>query len=177
MPDEPPEPYDLAGSAAPDAAQRPGAVVPAAPVPGPVRFRVDARLAAVKVVGAVVFLLLAVAFRDDPGRVVFAGIAAAVVAVYAVRDLVAPIRLAADTEGVTLVEGFARRRRLAWSEIERVRVDQRRRLGLRAELLEIDTGETLHLFSGYDLGVPVVSAAEALSALAPQGLTERPAPG
>ncbi len=161
MPDEPDEPDEPA---------------PAAPLPppGPVEFRVDTRLAALKVTGAVVFLLLAVVFRGDPGRTAFAAIGGAVLAAYAARDLIAPRRLSADADGVTVVEGFARRRRLAWAEIERVRVDERRRLGTRSELLEIDTGETLHLFSGYDLGMPVGQAAQALAALAPPGLTSAP---
>jgi hypothetical protein len=44
-------------------------------------------------------------------------------------------------------------------------VDTRSRLGTRSELLEIDVGDTLHLFSGYDLGRPCWEAAEALAAL------------
>jgi Bacterial PH domain len=168
MPDQPDEP------ARPSPASEPPA--PPAP-PGPVAFRVDVRLAALKVAGTVIFLLLAVVFRGDPARTVFAVVGGAVLAGYAVRDLIAPCRLAADAEGVTVVVGYASRRRLAWSEIERVRVDERRRLGTRSELLEIDTGETLYLFSGYDLGVPVGQAAWALAPLAPPGVTSLPDPG
>ncbi|OLE21922.1 MAG: hypothetical protein AUG44_26145 [Actinobacteria bacterium 13_1_20CM_3_71_11] len=137
----------------------------------------DPRLTAVKVAGAVIFLLLTVAFAGDLGREFFGGTATALLAVYAARDLVAPRRLAADAEGVTVVSGFAGRRRLAWSDIERVRVDTRSRLGTRSELLEIDTGDRIHLFSGYDLGTPVWKAARALATLAPPGLTEVPAAG
>ena len=168
MPDEP-EPFadpEAEFTIEPPAAQ----VEPA----GPVRFRVDTRLAAVKVTGAVVFLLLALVFRGDPARTAFAAVGGAVLAGYALRDLIAPVRLAADADGVTVVAGFAGHRRLAWSEIERVRVDERRRLGTRSEMLEIDTGEMLYLFSGYDLGVPVPQAARAVAALAPPGLTQRP---
>ena len=61
---------------------------------------------------------------------------------WALRDLIAPVRLAADADGVTVVTGFARRRRhLPWAQIERVRVDRRDRLGLRSEMLEIDAGD------------------------------------
>jgi hypothetical protein len=170
MPDEPePEPDR-------DPVVRPAAEGPA-PAPTSVSFRVDPRLTAVKVAGAVIFLLLTVAFAGDVGREFFGGTATVLLAVYAVRDLIAPRRLAADAEGVTLVSGFAGRRRLAWSDIERVRVDTRSRLGTRSELLEIDTGDRIHLFSGYDLGAPVWRAARDLATLAPPGLTEVPAAG
>jgi hypothetical protein len=49
-------------------------------------------------------------------------------------------------------------------------VDERRRLGTRSELLEIDTGNSLHLFSTYDLGVSCWEAARVLA-----GLARRPA--
>ncbi|OLB78987.1 MAG: hypothetical protein AUI14_11675 [Actinobacteria bacterium 13_2_20CM_2_71_6] len=145
--------------------------------PTEVSFKVDGRLAAVKVAGAVIFLLLALVFSGDPGRTAFAGLGSLVLAFYAARDLIAPRRLSADTEGVTVVVGFAGRRRLGWDQIERVRVDQRRRLGTRSEMLEIDARESLHLFSGYDLGVPVWEAAQRLAQLAPAGLTEVPTTG
>jgi hypothetical protein len=148
-----------------------------AAAPLAVSFRVDSRLAAVKVTGAVIFLLLALAFSADPERAVFGLVAGAVLAGYALRDLVAPHRLSADADGVTLVAGYASRRRLTWDQIERVRVDQRRRLGTRAELLEIDTGDHLHLFSTYDLGMPPWQAIRALSGLAPAGLTDQPTTG
>jgi Bacterial PH domain len=174
MPDEPYRPDESLWSGDSGWSAEP---VSPPPTPEPVVFRVDARLAAAKVAGAVIFLLLAVVFRGDPGRTAFATLGGAVLAGYALRDLIAPRRLAADAEGVTVVVGFAGHRRLGWSEIERVRVDERRRLGTRSELLEIDTGETLHLFSGYDLGVPVWKAARVLAALAPPGLTSLPDPG
>jgi hypothetical protein len=164
----PPEPAEPARGA-----PGPGETEP----PTSVSFRVDPRLTAVKVAGAVIFLLLTVAFAGDLGREFFGATATVLLAVYATRDLIAPRRLAADAEGVTLVSGFAGRRRLAWSDIERVRVDTRSRLGTRSELLEIDTGDRIHLFSGYDLGTPVWRAARDLAAFAPPGLTEVPAAG
>ena len=147
----------------------------AASPPTEVGFRVDPRLTAVKAAGAVIFLGLTLLSYPDPARALFGGLAALVVGGYTVRDLLAPRRLHADATGVTLVAGFLGRRRLAWEQIERVRVDERRRLGLRSELLEIDSGDGLHLFSGYDLGVPVWQAVRALAALAPAGLVELPA--
>jgi len=137
------------------------------PEPSEVGFRVDGRLTAVRAAGALIFVLIAV-FQDGPAPRVFAGLAALVLGGYAVRDWLAPVRLAADAEGVTVVTGFAGRRRLAWDEIERVRVDERRRLGTRSELLEIDAGESLYLFSPYDLGTSCWEAARTLAPLSPR---------
>jgi hypothetical protein len=64
-----------------------------------------------------------------------------------------------------VVTGFAGRRRLAWGDIERIRVDERQRLGTRSELLEIDAGESLHLFSAYELNAPCAEVAAALEGL------------
>ncbi len=71
-----------------------------------------------------------------------------------------------------MVVGFAGRRRLSWPEIERVRVDRRERLGLRAELLEVDAGDSLHLFSRNDLGAEpdeVLATLLALRSARPSG--------
>ena len=106
-----------------------------------------------KGLGAVAVVVLVFAFgRDDAVQWVLAGAVALGLAVWALRDVVAPIRLAADTTGVTVVAGFRRRRWLPWPEIERVRLDRRVRLGLTAELLEIDADDALFLFSMHDLG-------------------------
>jgi hypothetical protein len=165
---------ELRHSAMPDPPPRP-AETPQPEVSGPppteLSFRVDRRLTAVKVAGAVLFLLLAGYFElsgGDPARVVFAVLGALVLGGYAARDMVAPVRLAADADGVTVVSGFAGQRRLPWAAVERIRVDRRNRLGTRSELLEIDAGETLHLFSGYDLGMPCWEAAQALDAVNPR---------
>lgn len=134
------------------------------PAPTEVAYRVDRRLTAVRMVGALVFALVALV-RSDPASRTIALVAAVVLAVYTVRDRLVPVRLAADAEGVDIVTGFAGRRRIPWSEVERVRLDTRSRLGMRSELVEIDTGEQLHLFSSYDLGVPCWEAARTLSAI------------
>ncbi len=133
-----------------------------------VRFRVDGRLTALKVIAVVIFLAVAIFFRDDLARSLFAGLAGLVVGIYAIRDLSAPVRLAADADGVTVVDGFTGTRRLAWEQIQRVRVDRRRRLGTHSDLLEIDAGDSLHLLSSYDLGVAPCEAARTLA-----GLTRR----
>lgn len=136
------------------------------PEPGPAEWRVARDRPMLTFAGAVVFVLVGLFFgAGDPIRLWVALAAAAGLVAFAVRDLVAPVRLAADHEGVTLVVGFARRLRVPWSEIARVRVDARRRFGVRTELLEIDTGETLHFLSAKELGMPVPDVVSRLGAL------------
>jgi len=141
-------------------------VAPAAPVDS-VRYRVDSRFTAIKVGGFAIFALAALAFHDDRSKLAFTAVAALVFAGYALRDIIAPVRLAADREAVTVVHGYAERRRLEWDEIERERLDQRRRLGTRSVALEIDTGDHIYLFSSYDLGTDPADAVAALEALSP----------
>ncbi len=131
-----------------------------------ISWRVPPKLPAVKLAGVLLLPLLAYLIRrDDPVVWGLAATAAAGLAAWAARDLLVPVRLTAGPDGVVVVAGFAGRRRLAWSQIERIRVDRRRRSGLSSEMLELDTGSTLHLFSQYDLGVPPEEAAERLMAL------------
>ncbi|MBG6101292.1 PH domain-containing protein [Micromonospora vinacea] len=127
---------------------------------------VPASLPAAKLAGAVLLIALGLLFADgDAVRLVLAILAAAVLAGWAVRDLIAPVRLAVDPAGLTVIRGFAGRRLLPWSAIEAITVDRRPRLGLTSEVLEIDAGESLHLFSRYDLGTtPEEVAAELRSA-------------
>jgi Bacterial PH domain len=132
----------------------------------PLSWRVKPVLPVTKLLGAVAVLVLVAAFgRREPVQWVLAAVAAVGLAGWALRDVLVPVRLAADPGGVTVVVGLAGRRRLAWSQIERVRVDRRERLGLRSELLELDAGDTLHLFSVHQLGAEPDEVAAALSAL------------
>jgi hypothetical protein len=132
----------------------------------PLQWRVKPALPITRLLGAVAVVVLVLAFgRDDPVQWVIAGVAAAALIVWAARDLIAPVRLSADTSGVTVVTGFARRRHLSWPQIERVRVDRNERRGLRSVQLEIDAGESLHMFSANDLGADPEDVAEALNAL------------
>lgn len=142
------------------------------PPVGERRWRVAPALPVLKFAGAILFALAGIAVDDDPVQLTLAALAAAALTVWGARDVVVPVRVAADADGVTVVVGFARRRRLAWSQVERVRVDTRPRLGLRTETLEIDTGESLHLFSAYDLGAPPAEVAEALESLRAAGSAE-----
>ncbi|HET8660408.1 MAG TPA: PH domain-containing protein [Micromonosporaceae bacterium] len=155
--------HDDAQGSPPAPGGRPGAV-PTGPH-GTVQWRVDSGRTMLKLVAAVLFALAGVFFGADPPRLALALGVAAGFAAFALRDLLVPVRLAADYDGVTVVTGLAHRRRLAWSQIERVRVDVRPRLGTRSELLEIDTGESLHLFSTHELGAPVSEVADTLTRL------------
>jgi hypothetical protein len=130
-----------------------------------VSWRVNSRLTALKIGGTVLFLLAAVAFLGDPAGLVVSLLAAAALAAFALRDVLAPVRLAADPSGITVVTGFNGRRHVPWDKIERVRVDERTRLGMRSQLLEIDTGDTLHLFSGSELSASCEDVARRLTAL------------
>ncbi len=147
----------------------------AGPVVGPVAdplaagnavaWRVDGRLRAVRLAGVLVFALATWAFLGDPVGTGLSGLAGLVCAGYGLRDLVAPVRLAADGTGVTVARGYAGRTRLDWARVRRLRVDRRSRLGSTSELLEIDTDDELYLFSAYDLGVPPARALAVLVAL------------
>ena len=132
----------------------------------PLQWRVRPVLPIAKLLGAVALVVLVVAFgREDPVQWFIAVVVAAALTGWAVRDLIAPVRLSADTSGVTMVVGFVRRRHVAWPQIERVRVDHRERMGLRNRLLEIDAGDSLHLFSLHELGADPEEVAESLNAL------------
>ncbi|MEJ3742450.1 PH domain-containing protein [Actinomycetes bacterium KLBMP 9797] len=129
-------------------------------------WRVPRKVPLAKLAGAV--LLLAVGLLLDDGdvmRLMVAAIAAVALAGWAVRDLVAPVRVAADATGVTVATGLAGRRHLAWSQIERVRVDARSHWGLQTAMLEIDAGDALHLFTERELGAPPAEVAAALATL------------
>lgn len=152
-------------------------------------WRVPVKVPVLKVVGAIAFLAGGLVLADgDPVRLALAVISAIALAAWAARDVVAPVRLAADAYGVTVIAGFAGRRRLAWRKIEKITLDQRSRRGLRSEILEIDTGESLHLFSRYDLDAPPEEVVATLLAArqravgsahdqATGGIHDRPAPG
>jgi hypothetical protein len=118
-----------------------------------------------KAAGAAMFLVAAVLLARDAAGLALGLLAAGVLGGFALRDVLAPVRLAADPNGVTVVTGFNGRRHIPWAEVERVRVDSQRRLGRRLEFLEIDTGETLHLFSSAELSADCDDVAAALATL------------
>jgi hypothetical protein len=130
-----------------------------------VEWLVPVWLPALKAAGAVVLATLGVLFGDGPAGYLLTGVAAAGLAVAAARDVIARRRLAADPGGLTVVTGFAGYRRVPWPEVERVRVDVRRHLGLSTELLEVDAGDHLYLFARRELGAPCEEVAAQLTQL------------
>jgi hypothetical protein len=133
---------------------------------GSVFFRVRTGVIAGKFAVAVVVAVVALIAGDGFAR--WLGlVAAALVAVYGLRDVLGRERLRADRSGVRVGTGFTGYRQLEWSQLERVRVDQRMRLGIRTDLLELDAGEDLFLLSRYDLGADPHDAFEALEGLRP----------
>jgi hypothetical protein len=149
--------------AGPDA---PAWLDPPSPEPSAQPWRIKPVLPVTKMLGAVAVLVLVMAFgRRDPVQWFLVVVVTIGLAAWALRDLIAPVRLAADPDGVTLVVGYAGRRRLPWSQIERVRVDRRDRLGLRSELLELDIGDNIYLFSVHQLGAEPEDVAAQLAEL------------
>ncbi|MEW2353903.1 PH domain-containing protein [Spirillospora sp. NPDC029432] len=129
------------------------------------RWRVPPAHTVLKAAAAAAFAALALTSRDDRPFLLLALVAAAGLAALALRDVLAPVRVAADTEGVTVVSGYAGHARIPWDEVAAVRVDERRRLLLHTRLLEIETGDDLHLFRAYDLGGEVADVAAELDRL------------
>ena len=117
-----------------------------------------------KVVAALSLAVLALLSLEDLHGAILAGAASVVLAVLAVRDVLVPVRLSADGEGLVVVKGFAGSERVPWESVERIRVDSRTRFSSRTELLEIDTGENVHLLSRFDLGVSCRQVADELRA-------------
>ncbi|MEV0728504.1 PH domain-containing protein [Polymorphospora sp. NPDC050346] len=128
-------------------------------------WRVARSMPLLKLVSAAALLLIGYGLAGgDPVTLGLAVLVAVVLLGWAVRDLVVPVRLAVDEDGVTVVTGYARRRHLPWGRIERITVDTRPRLGLRTETLEIDAGDSLHLLGAYDLGAAPADVAATLQA-------------
>jgi hypothetical protein len=145
---------------------RPG--VPAAQVPargGVRRWRVSRKLLVAKGVAALGFGVVAIVSAGVRDRFVIACVAALLLAALAARDLLVGVRLEADAEGIIVVTGLAARHRVPWGAIQQIRVDQRQRIGLRTQLLEVDTDELLFLLGESDLGAPVVDVVEELNRL------------
>jgi hypothetical protein len=141
-------------------------VVERAAATGRASFSVPRGLMLVKFAVAAVLALGALVVDNESQNVVLL-VAAAGVAAYAGRDLFARERLRADADEVVAVRGYSSRRVLAWSEIERIRVYETSRLGTRSQMLEVDTGDEIFLFSRFDLGVDPEEALGALEAVRP----------
>jgi hypothetical protein len=138
------------------------------PIAEPARWRVPLALPVAKLGTALALAGLAALLADgDRTQLAVAALAVAGLVGWGLRDLLAPVRLAAGPAGLTVVTGYARHRHLPWSQVERITVDRRTHLGLRTELLEVDAGDSVHLFSRHDLGAPPEEVATALLARHP----------
>lgn len=134
--------------------------------PPVVRFVPDRRYTGLAAVGTVAAALACVFSSDPPGRLLFA-LAALLLLVYVVSDLVFSPRLTASREGLVIRSPLLRAE-LPWSAVENIRADVRTRYGLRSSTLEVDAGETLVVFSRRALGVEPEQAANLVRAFLPR---------
>lgn len=102
--------------------------------------------------------LVALVAADTGGRLLAVPVLLGA-ALLVVRDLVCGPLLLADAEGLDVLDGV-RRVRVAWGELERVRVVKDR----RARVLEVDTGHRVVALSGTRLGQHPADVVEALDA-------------
>ncbi|MEO3813145.1 PH domain-containing protein [Sphaerisporangium sp. B11E5] len=132
------------------------------------QWRVRREFTIAKWAGAAGFAVIAVVLLavDRRGMLLCAG-GALLLGGFAVRDTLAPVRLAADDLGLTVVTGMAARHLVPWRDVTHIRVARNARYGLRWDMLEIETEENLHIFSSHELGAPCVSVAEELFRLRP----------
>ncbi|GIJ42083.1 PH domain-containing protein [Micromonospora andamanensis] len=129
------------------------------------QWRVPPALPVLKLAAAAALLALGVLLAEgDPLRPVLGGLAAAILTGWGLRDLVAPVRLAVDATGITVPAGLLSRRHLPWPAVQTIEVQRRSGRGLAGPTLEIDAGESLHLFSRLDLGADPAEVADALYA-------------
>jgi hypothetical protein len=128
-------------------------------------WRVEPKRVAGRATAAAGLAIVTALLARDPVTLTVGILAATIAAGFAIRDVLVPVRLTADTEGVTLLRGVAGRRTIRWRDVERVRVDTRDRLGLRQSALEIDEGHALHLLTAADLGADPHDVAAAITQL------------
>jgi hypothetical protein len=113
----------------------------------------------VAALGAVVAAVLA-ATSDAAGRLLF-GVGVLCLVGLVLADLLLRPRLRADAHGLE-VRTVALRRRLPWSAVQRVRVDEHSRYGLPSRTLEVDAGDSLVVLGRRSLGADPRDVAEAL---------------
>lgn len=128
------------------------------------RFGPDRRLTLLCGVLAVIAAVFVALSGDGAGRVL-AGVAAVLLAGYAVTDLAFWPRLVATGSGLQ-VRTPTTRVTLPWSDVS-IRVDERSHLGLQSRTLEIDAGSVLVVLSRRSLGAEPGEVAELLEAFRP----------
>ncbi|GGM29556.1 hypothetical protein GCM10011608_12810 [Micromonospora sonchi] len=141
----------------------------------PRQWRVPPALPVVKLVGAAGVLALGILLAEgDLLRPVLGGLTAALLAGWGVRDVIAPVRLAVDPDGITVPAGWLGRRHLPWATVETIRVNHRPGRGLAGPALEIDACDSLHLLSRLDLNAEPAEVADALLAAQPPETAQPP---
>ena len=114
-------------------------------------FRPSRLVTGLLVLACVVFIVLwATTDADRVGKLLY-GIAVVFVAAVAATDLLWSPRLAVTASGLA-VRSPTRSGRFAWSAIDEIRVDRRRRRGITQASLEIDLGDDLIVLSQRALG-------------------------
>ncbi len=114
------------------------------------RFGPHRALSLLWLVLALVAVGVALTSTDVPGRLL-AGGAAVVLVTYGIVGLAFWPRLSVGPDGLR-VHTPACRAAYGWSEVERVGLDERRRLGLSAGTLEIEARDQLVVLSRWALG-------------------------
>jgi len=120
---------------------------------------------ALKVAATALLAALTAMSAGDVQALVLAGAGTIACGALALRDLLAPVRLTANAEGLTVINGYAGHSRIPWSQITGLRIDERRRLFLHTRLLEIETADDLHMLSAFDLGADVHDVQTELDAI------------
>jgi hypothetical protein len=137
-----------------------------APGAAPARqWRVPVAVPLVKLGLAGVLLVATVTVSRDLAGVLVGLLVMAGLGFSGLRDVLVPVRLEADSAGLTVLSGLSGRRHYPWAGVERIRVDERRRLLGRSTMLEIDVDSALFFLNQYELGMPPAQVAEELSAL------------
>ncbi|WP_073264280.1 PH domain-containing protein [Cryptosporangium aurantiacum] len=127
------------------------------------RWRVPIAVPVAKFVVAGVLVVAVVTIARDLVGAVLGLLVAGGLSLSGLRDVLVPVRLEADAEGVTVLSGLSGRRRYPWAVIDRIRVDRRRRLLGRSTMLEIDVDDDLYFLTQYELGAPPAEVAEELA--------------
>lgn len=131
-----------------------------------IRFGPDRRLSAAYAGGALVAVATTFLTHDAAGRLLFV-IAAAILAAYAVTDIVFWPRVQAGPAGLKLHTPTLRGS-FGWDQVQSVRADARQRLGLRLVTLEIDVADNLVVLSRRTLGTDPERAAALITFSAPR---------
>ncbi|MDP9117253.1 MAG: PH domain-containing protein [Actinomycetota bacterium] len=130
------------------------------------RFGPDRRLTALSAALAVGSAVGAALGHDRGGQLLL-GVAALILAAYAITDLAYCPRLTVSGAGLDICSPSVRGH-FDWSVVATVRADSRVRAGLRSVTLEIDVADTLVVLSRRALGADPETVAGLVQAFAPR---------